>query len=42
MSRPISPARALVKAERRAKERRIDQERAAARARKLVSWRASR
>jgi hypothetical protein len=37
-----SPAQGLVRAERRAAQKRRDQVRAAARAAKLVSWRASR
>jgi hypothetical protein len=37
-----SLSQALVKAERRASEKRRDQERAEARARKLVSWKPSR
>lgn len=41
MTRASLPAQ-LVRAERKAAQKRLDQERARARARKLVSWRASR
>ena len=39
MTRSLSPAQRLVRAERRYQEKRRDQERADARARKLVTWR---